>query len=68
MTRPAPLPTCNHVPHVEGSTLVYQGHYGAPGIGWAAVCSQCGADFSVVGDTAYDPATHTHELRPEDVI
>lgn len=63
MTRPASTPTCVHVP--EG-TLVYGGHYGAPGIGYAARCSECGADFSVVGGVAYDPNEHAHIMSAED--
>lgn len=69
-------PECRHVapgPHApgepdpDGSTLVYRGHYGAPGIGWHGECSVCGGDFAVVGSAVHDPADGAHVLEPEDV-
>lgn len=48
--------------------LDYQGHYGAPGIGWHGVCRVCKRDWSVIGDSLHDPSEQAHVQGPEDVI
>lgn len=61
--------SCNHIHHRdEGSTLQYEGHYSAPGIGISTTCVICQQPFSVIGDSVYHASEMAHILDPEDCI
>lgn len=47
-------------------TLVFRGHYGAPGVGQAWDCTECDRNWSRLGDRFYPAEDGAHILTPED--
>lgn len=60
--------TCDVRPVEDGGDLVFEGGYGAPGIGQSWKCTKCGKGWSRVGESFYDPADGAHILSPKDVV
>lgn len=48
--------------------LEFKGHYGAPGVGQAWECPECGKEWARVCGQFHDPAEQVHILDPEDVM
>ena len=57
----------SHDCDLDESSLVYDGHVGAPGIGIAFHCATCGRHWLKIGSSFVDPSTGPYELSPEDV-
>jgi hypothetical protein len=49
-------------------TLVFVAVYGAPGVGQAWECTQCGRHWARVGNQFYPAEEHVHILSPEDCV
>jgi hypothetical protein len=50
------------------ATLVFRGHYGAPGVGQAWDCTECGRGWSRLGDRFYPAEDGAHILTLKDCI
>lgn len=55
-----------HVCTTDREHLDFEGHYGAPGVGSAWSCKECGKGWSLVGGAFYDPAEMVHLMTEED--
>jgi hypothetical protein len=54
-------PTVDDEPHLcTEETIIIDGQYGAPGIGYAAHCAVCQKQWSKVGNTFYEPEAMMH--------
>jgi hypothetical protein len=51
----------------DGGDLAFQAGYGAPGVGSAWECQQCGREWSKVGGIFRDPSDHAHILDRAEV-
>ena len=60
-------PLVEHDCHAAG-TLAFEGVYGAPGVGQAWACTECGRGWARLGNQFYPAEENAHILSPEDCI